>query len=293
MGLIDLWNETANQNGCIGYAALTGFGQVPPAAVQFENPEYKLEPGVKYTAEEMFDRCLKSAFGPDKGLDHLDKVKMMPYNGFYGADVYPSHRNQKIRFTVYLEAQKRSGDFLIPKLREVQESGFDLEGTIKFPIDELRRRYCAVPYWPENRQIDSAPAEYDLYGFNYRQPFYMFRLANMDQDPIRRDYSSKYMPDDNSILVNAKTAADKGINEGDLITVESLFGTTKGKAHLTETVRPDSVGIGGARGRKTSWMGKDLVEDTNMNDLMSGDFGYIDPIHGGVIDTVRVKIYKA
>ena len=63
--------------------------------------------------------------------------------------------------------------------------------------------------------------------------------------------------------------------------------------HLTETVRPDSVGIGGARGRKTSWMGKDLVEDTNMNDLMSGDFGYIDPIHGGVIDTVRVKIYKA
>ena len=133
MGLIDLWNETANQNGCIGYAALTGFGQVPPAAVQFEDEKFKLQPGTKYTAEEMFDRCLKSAFGEDKGLDHLDKVKMMPYNGFYGADVYPSHRNQKIRFTVYLEAQKRSGDFLIPKLREVQESGFDLEGTIKVP----------------------------------------------------------------------------------------------------------------------------------------------------------------
>ena len=29
-----------------------------------------------------------------------------------------------------------------------------------------------------------------------------------------------------------------------------------------------------------------------MNDLMSGDFGYIDPIHGGVNDTVRVNIYK-
>lgn len=75
--------------------------------------------------------------------------------------------------------------------------------------------------------------------------------------------------------------------------VESLFGATKGKAHLTETVRPDSVAIGGARGRKTSWMGKELLEDTNMNDLMSGDFGYIDPLHGGVIDTVCVKIYKA
>ena len=78
-----------------------------------------------------------------------------------------------------------------------------------------------------------------------------------------------------------------------MIVVESPFGTTKGKAHLTETVRPDSVGIGGARGRKTSWMGKELLEDTCMNDIMSGDFGYIDPIHGGVIDTVRVKIYKA
>ncbi|WP_302390104.1 molybdopterin-dependent oxidoreductase [Eggerthella sinensis] len=293
MGLIDLWNETANQNGCIGYAALTGFGQVPPAAVQFEDPAFKLQPGTKYTAEEMFDRCLKSAFGADKGLDHLDKVKMMPYNGFTGANVYPSHRNQKIRFTVYLEAQKRSGDFLIPKLREVQESGFDLEGAIKYSIDELRRRYTAVPYWPEHRQIDSAPSDFELYAFNYRQPFYMFRLANMDQDPIRRDYSKRYMPDDNSVLVNTATAQERGIGEGDMIVVESPFGTTKGKAHLTETVRPDSVGIGGARGRKTSWMGKELLEDTCMNDIMSGDFGYIDPIHGGVIDTVRVKIYKA
>ena len=63
--------------------------------------------------------------------------------------------------------------------------------------------------------------------------------------------------------------------------------------HCLDTALAYIAGIGGARGRKTSWMGKDLVEDTNMNDLMSGDFGYIDPIHGGVIDTVRVKIYKA
>lgn len=293
MGLIDLWNETANHNGCIGYAALTDFGQVPPAAVQFEDPKWKLEPGVKYTAEEMFDRCLKSAFGDDKGLDYLDQVKMMPYNGFYGADVYPSYRNQDIRFTVYLEAQKRSGDFLIPKLREVQESGFDLEGTIKYSIDELRRRYCAVPYWPEHRQIDNQPAEFDLFACNYRTPFYMFRLANMDQDPIRRDYSARYQPDANAVLINPVTAAEKGLVEGDQMVVESPFGSTKGRAHLTETIRPDTVAIGGARGRKTSWMGKELLEDTNMNDLMSGDFGYIDPIHGGVIDTVRVKVYKA
>lgn len=293
MGLIDIWNETANENGCIGYSALHAFGQEPPASVVFADEKWKLQPGVKYTAEEMFDRVLKSNFGEDKGLDYLDEVKMLPYNGFYGADVYPSHRNQDIRFTIYLEAQKRSGDFLIPKLREVQESGFDLEGTIKYSIDELRRRYCALPYWPENRQIDSAPPEYDLYAFNYRTPFYMFRLANMDQDPIRRDYSARYQPDSNAVLLNTKTAAEKGIEEGEMIVVESLFGTTKGKAHLTETVRPDSVAIGGARGRKTSWMGKELLEDTCINDIMSGDFGYIDPLHGGVIDTVRVKIYKA
>ena len=30
-----------------------------------------------------------------------------------------------------------------------------------------------------------------------------------------------------------------------------------------------------------------------MNDLMSADLRYIDPIHAGVIDTVRVKVYKA
>ena len=213
MGLIDLWNET-NENGCIGYAALTGFGQVPPAAVQFEDPAYKLEPGVKYTAEEMFDRCLKSAFGADKGLDHLDKVKMMPYNGFYGADVYPSHRNQDIRFTVYLEAQKRSGDFLIPKLREVQESGFDWKALSNSPSTSCA---AAIPRCPTGRRTArSIPhlLNSTFTGFNYRQPFYMFRMANMDQDPIRRDYSSKYMPDDNAILVNAKTSGRQGHRRG-------------------------------------------------------------------------------
>ena len=95
------------------------------------------------------------------------------------------------------------------------------------------------------------------------------------------------------MLINPATAAEKGLVEGDQMVVESPFGSTKGRAHLTETIRPDTVAIGGARGRKTSWMGKELLEDTNTNDLMSGDFGYIDPIHGGVIDTVRVKVYKA
>ena len=293
MGLIDLWNETANENGCIGYSALHQFGQEPPASVVFAGEKWKLQPGVKYTAEEMFDRVLKSNFGDDKGLAYLDEQKMLPYNGFYGADIYPSHRNQTIRFTLYLEAQKRSGDFLIPKLREVQESGFDLEERIKYSIDEMRRRYCAVPYWPENRVIDNQPPEFPLYACNYRQPFYMFRLANMDQDPIRRDYSAKYHPDNNAVLVHPSTAAENGLEEGDMMVVESPFGKTKGRVHTTETIRPDTVAIGGARGRKTSWMGKDLLEDTSMNDIMSGDFGYIDPLHGGVIDTVRVKIYKA
>ncbi len=67
MGLIDLWNETANQNGCIGYAALTGLRPSAAGRRAVRNPAYKLQPGAKYTAEEMFDRCLKSAFGADKG----------------------------------------------------------------------------------------------------------------------------------------------------------------------------------------------------------------------------------
>ena len=93
--------------------------------------------------------------------------------------------------------------------------------------------------------------------------------------------------------IHPEDAEKYGIADGQWVNIESRRGKTHGKALPTDIVRPDCVGVGGTRGRCTSWMGKELVDDTSYNKIMNSDFGYCDPIDGAVIDVVRVKIYKA
>ena len=124
-------------------------------------------------------------------------------------------------------------------------------------------------------------------------PMFMFRMSSQDQNPISRDYASKYMPDYNAILINEETAIAKGIAPGDPLVVESQYGKTKGRAYLTGRCHPQTIGIGGARGRRSRALGEDLLNDTNYNALLPGGFGHVDPLHGGVVCTTPVKVYKA
>lgn len=291
MGMGPVWNGLVDSLGSIGFVVFNSIGMWPKCGVAFDNPEVMLDPNKEYTAEEMFDINLKSAFGPDKGLDYLDEKKTLVYSTpKNGADLYATHRQQTIRFQAYLMSQKHSGDVLVPGLRALP---VDIGDLIKIPLDELERRYQPVPYYPDNLVIDNEPPEYTLRAFTYRQPLFMFRLGSMDQDPLRRDYAEKYVNDSNAVLIHPDTAAENGIAQGDRVKIESPYGHTFARAQLTQTVRPDSVGIGGMRGRKTAQMGVDLLEDTNYNDLLCGDFGHIDPLDGAEMIAVNVKVTKA
>lgn len=282
-GLIHILNGLVNANGCMGMAAISP---------KFENPEYLLDVKKKYSIVEMWDRNLKAAFGPDRGMDYLEKHPIIPYQGYSKAEVYPSEReqNKKIRFPVYHISQKHSGDFLIP---EIKKTGVDLQEYMGVSLDELRRRFTALPYYPEHRRIYEEPEEYDLFAFTYRQPMFMFRMSSQDQNPISRDYACKYLPDYNAILINEATAIAKGIAHDDMLIVESPYGKTKGKAYLSQRCHPQTIGIGGAKGRRSSGLGKDLLNDTNYNALVPGGFGHVDPLHGGVVCNTVVKVYKA
>lgn len=298
LGKSDVLTEIVNNQGVLGWSDMWGvpYYPQPTAFVPVESHDFDLEYGKKHDIEEMYDMNIKSVFGADKGLDYLDQVKIMPYSILEGKDIYPSlrHADDAWRLPIYLESQKRSGDFLIPNLERVQAEEFDLESAFGIDIAEMRRRYTALPYWPEKtRLIDSEPEEYDLYAHNFRIPSFLYRMGSMDQDPIRRGYSDLYDPEFNAILINTATGQEKGIKSGDLVSVESPYGKTTGKAYLTERVRPDSVGVAGGIGRYTKALGRDLAEDTNWNSLMSGNVGDRDPIGGGILMTVRVKISKS
>ncbi|MBR2789945.1 MAG: molybdopterin-dependent oxidoreductase, partial [Eggerthellaceae bacterium] len=293
MGVTPYINSLANALGSIGFISMNANpAAYPKGGLLFKDPAYMLDPMKQYTAEEMFDLNLKSAFGPDKGLDYLDKVKFIPYTHVEGAELYATNRpvNRNVRFQLYPVSQLRSGKCLVDALESFP---VDMADIMKVPMDVLRHRFDPVPYYPTNLVIDNEPAEFDLRCCLYRHPVFMFRLSSMDQDPVRRDYSKRFLPDDNGILMHPDTAAARGIAQGDRVHIQSPYGETWGNAVLTQTIRPDTVAIGGARGRHTSRMGKDLLNDVNFNDIFSGDIGHTDPVDGATINCVSVKITKA
>lgn len=76
--------------------------------------------------------------------------------------------------------------------------------------------------------------------------------------------------------------------------VESQWAKVEGKAHLTELQHPSAVGFAGALGRLVSTIGNDTINDVCFNKLLTGLAPKMhDPLHGGVEDTVNVKVYKA
>ena len=102
------------------------------------------------------------------------------------------------------------------------------------------------------------------------------------------------MPDYNTIQLNRIAAEEKGLQEGDWIVVESQEAKIEGKLHITELCHPVSVAIAGALGRLVDTIGNDTINDVCFNKILTGLKPRMhDPLHGGVEDTVPVKVYKA
>lgn len=283
-GLIRVLNNVANNGGCIGVPKGNGFGET----------EYALDPDKKYDVVEMWDRCMK-ALTKGVGLEYFDDPThtIYPIVSYKNeAEFYTSNRDKTTRFSLYLHDQLEVGKWLIP---QIEATGVDTFNYVGCDIDELKRRYTALPYYPSDdlRPTFNAPAEYDLRATHVRKPMFLFRMGSMDQNPLTRDWSKKFDPENGAVLINRATAETKGISDGDIVVVESQFGKTHGPAYLTERCEPSTVAIVGVLGRRAKTLGEDLVNDLCFNEIVSGDFGYIDPIDGAFDTTVRVKVYKA
>lgn len=283
-GLISVLNNVANRGGCIGV----------PKGMPMVGTPYELDPEKKYDVLDMWDRCMKAKTG-GVGLEWFDDPEntiwpILPYKNEAG--FYSSNRDRTARFPLYLLAQKQVGDWLIPQIEATGRDPFEFVGC---DIDELRRRYTALPYYPSDdlRPTFNASAEYDLRASTFKKPLFLFRMGSMDQNPIARDWSKKFDPEFNAVLINSATAATKGIKNGDDVAVESPYGKTRGKALLTNRCETSTVCLGGTLGRRSPMLGGDLVDDMCFNEIVSGGFGCIDPIDGAYDTTVRVKIYKA
>lgn len=274
MGLQKEMNEYFNKSGFTTSAPLTG--------------EYMLDEGTFYTYEEILDRSLKSAYGDDKGVDYLREngwieLKEWKDEKMYNYSYFPGRQT---RYPIYFHTQYESGTNLLKNLREhdITVMGWDLDTYEKF--------YQPTLWWYDT-VLDTAPAEYDLYAFNYKMQTSLFRLGAMEQNAWLSEWSREYLPDYDVIQLNAATAEAKGLQDGDVVVVESPWGKVQGRLKTTQACHPQSIAIAGALGRMVSTVGAKQKDAVHFNRLITGDFGTFDPIMGGIEGTVRAKIYKA
>jgi anaerobic selenocysteine-containing dehydrogenase len=103
------------------------------------------------------------------------------------------------------------------------------------------RDYTALPTWRE-LTMDGSPPEYDLYLISHK--LVEHKQSRTSFVPLLKELTGGQKLD-----INARTARERGLTEGDRVVVEShnaITGETRQvetQVHLTETLRPDTVSM--------------------------------------------------
>ncbi len=233
---------------------------------------YKLDPSRKYTNDEIGDRRFKSQFGEEKGLEWFKK------NGFFSFkrkvdELYPLPW-LKARFPLYFENIKTAG----VKVQEVTQS----MGLKDWDLSD----YEPLPDWKPCDAHRHAGG-FDLSACNFRVPTHNFSVTA--ENPWLCEFA-ELNPYAQAVIINTKTARERGIKDNDRVYVESSVAKVTGIAKVTECVHPDAVGISSHFGSFAK--GKPIAygKGTNLNRLTPFD---IDTVSTGLDSCVKVKVYKA
>ena len=189
--------------------------------------EYKLPLDRKPVVRDIFDRWAKSdgvaegvAFYEQKGI----RVK---------GEVSPTKRYGYVTDPPFGGALHRLyGESLLRYRREMEGMG----------VDEIYYQdYTPLPTW-RSPTMDSSPDEYDLYLISYK--LIEFKQSRSSQIPLLAELAPEQRLD-----INPKTAKERFIDDGDEVNIESHNAVTGErrsitvKAHHTESIRPDTVGL--------------------------------------------------
>ncbi|MFC1874407.1 molybdopterin-dependent oxidoreductase [Chloroflexota bacterium] len=235
-----------------------------------------IRPEERIRSLEFFDRTLKYFFGQERGLDWFMEHGFMTWD----------KKAEECYWRYFVDAR-------IPVYYEINEQ--DREEVQKraegIGIHMDWNQYTGlISYFPAAMYTDVPPnSEYDLVAVSPRDVLHTQRFSaeNPWVDEMSHDNPYTY-----NIVMNADTAMEKGLKEGDAISLENFKGDkVTGKLKLSRMIHRKAVamlGLGGwARGRPIA-RGKGV----NFNVLLPADHKHIDPICGAFEINVMVKAGK-
>lgn len=255
LGFLDDWNDLLN--------VVCGF---------VANTKYMLDPGRRYTVEELWDRFARSVYGDDRGLEwfkrHGHAVRRRTPE-----ETYMPYGDLRIPF--YFEYVKRVGAQLRQQMEEV--------GITDWRFDN----YVPLPFWKNSPVIEDGERGYDFYAITFKEALHTF--ADTVVMPWLTEVSEKD-PVHQGILINRTTAERLGIETGRRIRLISPAGRIEGNAQVVEGIHPQVVGVSNAITREYVTNPTVRVKGAHFNRLLTGSMRYTDSATGGLESTARVRI---
>ncbi|GMV02146.1 MAG: molybdopterin-dependent oxidoreductase [Burkholderiaceae bacterium] len=281
-GLLEAYNSAINR----------GAGGVPP--FRGEGFDYSLDPARVHSVDEIWDAACRAATAGLTGGREVRDLAWFRENGFFsqpysrrGWYLTPTLARLNLRYELpYQERLTRSGRELERRLHEQGIHWWD---------DQLTE-YQFLPAWHDlparwERALVNQGAQPKDYPFWLLTTKSMQFHASGNASIQMMDEVSRNVRGHGGVVINARTAGQLGIEEGDLVEVVSPVNTTRGCAIVNQGIRPDTLLIVGQFDHWATPYARDRIKSPSLNTVAPMSMELTDATGSGA-DVVRVALRR-
>ncbi|WP_222428779.1 molybdopterin-dependent oxidoreductase [Denitratisoma sp. DHT3] len=257
IGILEGWNTILNY--------VTGFVM---------KPELMLETNRTYTDREIAERKGKLWNGKDLDwyVEHGHAVTPRRPEKWY-------RPWEGMRLHFYIEDILRARDDLRQKMEEA-----------RVPI---RSEWAWGDYQPlpdaRPDPVLMEPPEYDMYAITFKD--IQINFGESTSNPWIKDITYND-PVHTSVLINAAAAAAKGLQSGDVVRIESPYGSIVARLATSQGVHPETVCVSNALTRMAIQHSGVRVGGGSFNDLLPANLENTDACSGQPETVARVRLVK-
>lgn len=239
-------------------------------------PEHRLEPGRRYRVRDIAERQAKSLLGDDFDIEAVTQTSCFITRDKTLAEAFP-RPFLTARIPIYFEHLLGARDEVKAVADEIGLDAWDVA-----PYAPLLSFHACEALAPDG--------DYDLLIVNFKLPFHTFSVSaeNPWIDEISRANPYAY-----NVMMNSRTAAAKGLRDGDRVRIDSRYGTEEATLRVTELIHPECLGIPGMFGH---WAIRKTVANrkgASFNNLLPPPSeSRIDVVTGQVDACVRVRVSR-
>ncbi|GMQ87394.1 MAG: molybdopterin oxidoreductase family protein [Gammaproteobacteria bacterium] len=253
---------------------------------QWKLKQYPLQPARDYSAREVVEQLWQEKTkgkGFDYALEHAFVGKKLKPKDTYLKGVEAKFKGPgKPKMHFYAEQ-------LIGTLARVRQQVKD-HNIHSIDLDEYALAMAPLPRkehaFPDPHRLAKG---YPFYLITYKR-MYRNQSGNTALNPI---LAMALGPDtdENFVLINRSLAKRRKIGDGDLLVVETRIGKVRGKARLTEGIRPDTVAVSYHYGQQSLDFPASARKGIWINSVLEQ---HSDPVSGmNSFNDSRCKVYRA